>query len=271
VPADSEAEGLAWQVGVWGRMSDIYPREWDRRFEPVVAQVLARARLAPGQHVLDLGTGTGSAAIQAAPRVAPGGRVLGVDISPEMLALARRRATALSLHNVNFEEGRGEALPAADRSHDVVLASLSLMYVIDRSAAGREIARVLRPGGRLVAAVWAKPEQCDIVRFQQTAGSFAPTPPVPDVSPGALGDPSRFLTQLATAGIEATVESETLGFDFPDFASAWEAMAGVTTAQLPPDRRTEAQATVRRLMWPQGDGPRHFTNVTQFIVGRRGG
>jgi len=197
--------------------------------------------------------------------------VLGVDISPEMLALARRRAAALRLDSLSFREGRGEAIPADDKAYDVLLASLSLMYVIDRAAAAREIVRVFRPGGRLVAAVWAGPEQCDIVRFQQTAGRFAPTPPVPGVGPGALADPTSFLAQLADAGIEARVETETLGFDFGDFASAWDVLAGVTTAQLPPERQQEAKAAVLATMWPRGDGPRHFRNVTQFIVGRRVG
>jgi SAM-dependent methyltransferase len=71
------------------------------------------------------------------------------------------------------------------------------MYVIDREAAAREIARVLRPGGRLVAAVWAGPERADIVLLQQTAGSFAPEPPVPGVGPGALsGAATRFTNRV---------------------------------------------------------------------------
>jgi SAM-dependent methyltransferase len=148
-----------------------------------------------------------------------------------------------------------------------VLASLSLMYVIDRVAAAREIARVLRPGGRFVAAVWAGPEQCDIVAFQQTAGSFAPPPPVSGVGPGALADPTPLLTLLADVGIQARVEMEVLGFDFDSFESAWDVLAAVTTAALAPERREEAKAAVRGLMWPNGDGPRHFRNTTQFIVG----
>src|SRR5438094_986327 len=83
------------------------------------------------------------------------------------------------------------------------------------------LARVLRPGGRFVAAVWAGPEEADIVLLQQTAGRFAPAPPVPDVGPGALADPAPFLIQLAAAGIDAGVERETLGFDFDGFAPAW--------------------------------------------------
>jgi SAM-dependent methyltransferase len=141
------------------------------------------------------------------------------------------------------------------------------MYVIDREAAAREIARVLRPHGRLVAAVWAGPEQCDIVLFQQTAGRFAGAPPVPAVGPGALADPNSFLRQLAAAGIEARVETETLGFDFDDFASAWDSLAGVTTAHLAPERQQEARQAVMAAMYPNGDGPRHFRNVTQFIIG----
>jgi hypothetical protein len=92
---------------------------------------------------------------------------------------------------------------------------------------------------------------------------------VPGVGPGALAVPTPFLQQLADADMEAHVETETLGFDFDDFASAWRVLAGVTTARLPPERQQEAQAAVRAAMWPHGDRPRHFRNVAQFIVGQR--
>ena len=175
-PPERDYEGLAWQRGIWDRYPALYRQEVDRRFAPVVEQVIARAALQPGEHVLDLGTGTGSVALQAASLIGPGGGVLGVDISPEMLTVAQQRGTAAGLTNVRFREGRAEAIPAEDGHFQVVLASLSLMYAIDRAAAAREMARVLRPGGRFVAAVWAGPEQCDIVLFQQTAGRFAPHP-----------------------------------------------------------------------------------------------
>jgi SAM-dependent methyltransferase len=266
---EADREGLAWQLGIWDQIPQLYAREVDKRFVPVVEQVIARATLRPGQRVLDLGTGTGSVAIRAASLVAPEGQILGVDLSSEMLAVARQRVTALGLDQCRFREGRGEAIPADAGAFDVLLASLSLMYVIDRAAAAREIARVLRPGGRFVAAVWAGPEQCDLVLFQQTAGRFAPPPPVPGVGPGALADPTPFLAQLADAGINAAVETAVLGFDFEDFALAWEVMARVTTSQLAPERQQGAKAAVRAAMWPQGDGPRHFRNVTQFIVGQK--
>jgi len=268
IDPDQEREGLAWQTGVWNRISTIYLREIDRRFAPVVEALLGRAALRTGEQVLDLGTGTGGVAQRAAAIVGPSGRTVGVDISPEMLALARRGATSLDLGDLTFLEGRAEAIPAEDAAFDVVLACLSMMYVIDREAAARQIARVLKPRGRFVAAVWAGPEQCDIVLFQQTAGRFAGSPPVPGVGPGALADPTGFLRQLDAVGIQAGVESETLGFDFPDFTSAWDTLAGVTTAQLPHARQREARDAVMAAMYPNGDGPRHFRNVTQFVLGR---
>ncbi|MDQ3045675.1 MAG: methyltransferase domain-containing protein [Chloroflexota bacterium] len=264
---ERDQAALDWQVGVWDRMSGIYVREVDRRFAPVVDRVVARADLIAGQRVLDLGTGTGAVAERSAALVGPTGRVVGVDISEEMLALAQRRVKVRCLENVKFHVGRAESLPAEDATFDAVLASLSLMFVLNRAAAAREIARVLRPGGRFVGAVWAGPDECDIVRFQQIAGGFAPAPPVPGVGPGALADANPFLAQLAAAGVRAQIETDVLGFDFDDFESAWEVLAGVTAAQLAPQRQREAKEAVLAAMYPNGAGPRHFRNLTQFIIG----
>ena len=266
----NDGEALAWQTGVWDTMSNVYLAEVDQRFVPVIDGVLRRAKIERGENVLDLGTGTGAVALLAAAEVGENGRVHGHDISTDMLGIAIRRASEIGISNIKFEEGRAENIPAEDSSFDVVLASLSLMYVIDREAAAREIARVLRRGGRFVAAVWADPGECDIVMFQQTAGSFAPAPPVSGVGPGAMADCSEFLGLLANAGISAEVDKEILGFEFNDFESAWEVLAGVTTANLEDDVRAQAKDAVRELMWEDGEAPRYFRNTTQFVVGRLG-
>jgi len=232
--------GLAWQIGVWNEISDIYLSEIDRRFVPVVEATVTRAGLTT---------------------------VVAVDISPEMLSLARQRVTRLGLANIAVREGRAESISAEDDTFDVVLASLSMMYVVEREAAAREIGRILQPGGRFVASVWAGPEECDIVLFQQTAGRFAGPPPVPGVGPGSLADASSFLRQLEAVGIQARVETQELGFDFEDFAAAWEALAGVTTAHLSVEQQQEAKEAVLAAVYPDGDGPRHFRNMTQFIIG----
>jgi len=137
------AEGLTWQIGVWDRMVPVYIREIDKRFRRIVERVVKRADLKPGQHVLDLGTGTGSVALRAAEVVAPSGRIMALDISSDMLALARQRAASAQA-NITFVEGRAEAIPVDAGSVDAVLASLSLVYVIDREIAAHEIARSRR-------------------------------------------------------------------------------------------------------------------------------
>src|SRR5918998_5916679 len=174
--------GLAWQIGVWDKISQIYRNEIDPRFEPVVDGLLQRASLRGEQRVLGLGTGTGAVAAKAAALVADDGFVLAVNISPEMLDRARRRSEAAAPNSRSTRQ-QPRLSPPAENAFDVILASLSLMYVINRAAAARELARVLRPGGRLVSAVWSGTESCDIVLFQQTASRFAPTPPVPGVGP----------------------------------------------------------------------------------------
>jgi SAM-dependent methyltransferase len=268
VEADQDQAGLAWQTGVWNRISAIYQSEIDRRFIPVVEATIACAGLTAGENVLDLGTGTGAVAQRAATAVGPSGRVVGVDISPDMLAVARQRVTSLGFDNITLREGRAESIPADEATFDVVLASLSMMYVIDREAAAREIARTLRPGGRFVASVWAGPDECDIVLFQQTAGRFAGPPPVPGVGPASLADTTPFLGQLASAGIQAQVETQVLGFDFVNFASAWDALAGVTTAHLSVEQQQEAKSAVMTALYPKGDRLHHFKNTTHFIIGR---
>jgi SAM-dependent methyltransferase len=265
---DSKSErGLAWQVGVWDRMAGPYVKEVDTRFEPVIEQLLLRAGLQVGENVLDLGTGTGAAALIASEIVGSSGHVTGIDISPEMLAIAEERTASGNLTNISLKQGSAETIPVQNDSQDVVLSSLVLMYVIDRDSAAKEIARVLRPGGRGIVVVWAGPEDTDIVKFQQAAGRFAPKPPVDGVGPGALADCSPFVHQLSSAGLDVSLETANTRFSFPDFDSAWETLAGVTTANLDGATRREAQASVRDLMWIDSpDGPRVFNNKIQLIL-----
>jgi SAM-dependent methyltransferase len=264
-----DTDAQQWQLGVWDRIAPVYETEIDPRFAPLVQRVLDLAGVETGDHLLDLGTGTGAVAVGAAALVGPAGRVTAVDISPEMLVIAGGRARAAGLANVHLVEGGAEDIPAEAGTCDVLTASLSLMYVIDRTAAAAECARVLRAGGRMAGAVWAGPDRCDIVRFQATAGRFAPPPPVAGVGPGALADPGPFLDALAAHGLKAKVQTEPITFEFPDFNTAWDVLASVTTAGLPPERIAEAKEAVRQEMWPDPAAPRTFVNATHFIVGER--
>lgn len=116
----------------------------------------AIARLAPGQVVLDLGSGGGFDCFLAGPKVGPQGRVIGVDMTPEMISKARRNIASYrertGLDNVEFRLGEIEHLPAADGSVDVVISNCVINLSPDKPQVWREIARVLKPGGTVAVS-----------------------------------------------------------------------------------------------------------------------
>ncbi len=132
------------------------PENYERYFVPAVAAPLAaelvgECRLRPGERVLDLACGTGVVARLAAPAVESSGRVTGADINPGMLAVAR--ATTGHEAEIDWREASADHLPFPDRTFDAVLCQFGIQFFPDRSAALREVHRVLEPGGRLAASV----------------------------------------------------------------------------------------------------------------------
>jgi arsenite methyltransferase len=105
--------------------------------------------LRPGELVVDVGCGAGFDSLIAAKKVAPNGRVIGVDMTPSMLEKARRAVEEAQLKNVEFREGYAEALPVDEGWADVVISNGVLNLMPDKTAALEEVSRVLRPGGRL--------------------------------------------------------------------------------------------------------------------------
>ena len=109
----------------------------------------AVAELRPGETVLDLGSGGGIDVLLSAQRVGPGGFAYGIDMTDEMLDLARTNAAEAGVSNVEFRKGRIEAIPLADATVDVVISNCVVNLSTDKATVLAEVARVLRPGGRI--------------------------------------------------------------------------------------------------------------------------
>ncbi len=145
----------------WDKAAEYYEGFWHKQLAPAQTRLLELAALKAGERVLDVACGTGLVTFPAAAAVGPGGEVVGTDISQGMIDLVRKIAEERSIANVSFDRMDAEDLGALpDASFDVVLTALGLMYVPDVLQALKEQHRVLRPGGRAVAAVWGQRDRC---------------------------------------------------------------------------------------------------------------
>jgi len=129
----------------------------------------AVADLHPGEVVLDLGSGAGADVLISARRVAPGGRAIGLDMTTEMLELARRNAAEAEVANVEFVQGYLEDIPLPDASVDVVISNCVLNLAADKNVVLAEVARVLRPGGRVAFSDVIADEDMDDATKTDTA------------------------------------------------------------------------------------------------------
>jgi len=157
--AEHPGQGFHFHTGA--RLAAIlgYPEKWIATLPPSAVESMAGTgnpfalgELQPGERVVDCGSGAGADSLIAARIVGPSGWVIGVDMTPEMLAKARRNAELAGLRNVEFREGVLEALPAPDGWADVVISNGVLNLVPDKTVAVAEFFRVLRPGGRIQLA-----------------------------------------------------------------------------------------------------------------------
>lgn len=200
----------------WNRVAPGWEK-WDEFFDRGMAflnhRLVGDARLRPGHHVLDLGSGTGYPALLAAQVVGPGGRVVGIDLAEQMLAAAERKATRLGLTNISFRTGDATTLPFDTASFDAVTSRFCLMFLPDIPKAVSEIVRVLKPGGWVAAAVWSDPDKN--VSFGITMGvlkQLIDLPPPDPEAPGLfrLARPGELSGMFRQAGLIDVTEEEFL-------------------------------------------------------------
>ncbi len=158
-PADPEEQRAlsraAWERSAegWGHRADRI-RDWGM---PVSVTMVDALALQPGDRVLELAAGPGDTGFMAAELVAPGGTLICSDGAEAMLAIARERARAVGLGNVEFRQLELEWIDLEAAGVDAVLCRWGIMLIVDPAAAALEIRRVLRPGGRAAFAVWDEP------------------------------------------------------------------------------------------------------------------
>ena len=210
------------------------------RILPVGRSCVAHAGVRPGDEVLDVACGTGNASIPAAEA---GGKVTGLDLTPELFEAARARAAEAGVE-IELVEGDAEHLPFGDASFDVVLSTFGCMFAPDHHAAASEIARVLRPGGRMCICSWT-PEGV-IGEFFRTVSGHLPPPP-PGFSPPPLWGSADHVRKLFEGtGVELEFEHEEVEMVFDSPEDALEEYSNrfgpiiMAKAMLEPEGRWEA-------------------------------
>ena len=183
-------------------------------------RLVQRIGIGAGEDVLDVACGTGNAAIRAA---AAGGRVVGVDLTPELFTAGRREAAAAGV-DIEWVEGDAEALPFPDDSFDVVLSTFGCMFAPRHQVAAAELARVLRPGGRLGVCAWT-PEGVQGDFFRTLGGYMPPAPSF--VQPPLLWGTEQHVREIfAGTGVRLEFERDAV----PEvFASAAEEIEFATS------------------------------------------
>jgi SAM-dependent methyltransferase len=260
-------------AAVQGKLWGAYPQDFATYLEqgglPLYGAVLDAARVVPGTRLLDAGCGAGLCALLASLR---GAQVAAFDASPGLLAVARER-----LPDADVRQGDLEVLPYPDAAFDAVVAVNSVFYAADMAAAMRELARVVRPGGRVVVTAWGPPERCDLltVLMRYMAPLMPPPPPnAPRGGPGALAQPRALAAVLERAGLRVVDEGEAFcPFVWPNAEAAWRAnaAAGPNQAAIGHSGEEAVHAAFddayRASARP--DGSIRFENVFVWVAGER--
>ncbi len=247
-----------WRRGAagWGRRQ----AELREKTAPLTAAMVDALAPQAGHRLLELAAGPGETGFVAAQRIGPNGSLLSTDQSPEMIAVARRRAEELGLANVAFAEVDAQRLELAPNSFDGVLCRFGYMLMADPDEALRRTHAVLRDGGRLVMATWDAPDQnlwmaAPVVQLVSRGAMELPPPGSP--SPFAMPDPAALEARLLGAGF-SSARAEKFGFSqtYPSLDEYWAetidmaAPIAAILSELDTDARTAVREGAREMLAP---------------------
>lgn len=264
-PPSSPADARALAETAWAAVRE----PLDRQLSPLGLRAMAALDPRPGERVLDVGCGAGQTVMQLAAAVGPAGAVVGIDIAPRLLAIARERTAGLA--NVGFALGDAQTSPLEAGGFDAVFSRFGVMAFADPVAAFGNLRQALRAGGRLAFVCWRSlaENELDLLPLRAVgleAGA--------DMTPFAFEDPARLRGVLGAAGFDAvTVEAHDQDVGSGDL----EAMLAVVLAVGPlgrllretPSLKAEAEPLVRRaLAAREGAGGVTLKAATWIVTAR---
>jgi SAM-dependent methyltransferase len=274
-PSNADA-ATAWDGStgdIWTDNADLFDAGVARYLKPF----LDAAAIEPTAHVLDVGCGNGLTTREAA-RLAPAGSATGVDLSTRMLDQARRRAAADGLANVSFVQADVQVADLGEARYDRVISRNGVMFFGDPVAAFANLARALKPGGRMVLQVWQPMSEnpwFTAFRDAVAVGRELPMPPPDGPGPFALGDPDRVHALLTVAGLG---EPDLVGirepmYYGPDVARAEryvQAALGGLLTELDDTARADAEAGLRATLEEHlGPGGVTYPSAMWIVTARR--
>lgn len=282
---NDQAETPPDSAAVWDPKRAAAWKEWfpvvERAARALSDRMVALAAIGPGDRVLDVATGLGEPAVTAARRVGPGGHVDGVDLSADMLDLARERVRELALENIAFRRVDAKSLDAPPESYDAVLCRWGLMFMGDVSIPLGAFHAALKPGGRFVAAVWGPPDDAPALSMSSRVvlAHLGLPPPEEGVgTPFGLNDGDDLLSQVEAAGfIDVCGEAVSINFVF-DSSDEYARMRRARSAPLeariahfPSARREAAWRAVARAAeaFADADGIVRMENRAFCVSARR--
>jgi SAM-dependent methyltransferase len=267
VQAHREGLRTVWSAGDWPSFAHLV---WE-----VGEKLVDRVGVEPGDDVLDIACGTGNAAIRAAKA---GGRATGVDLVAEHFEAGRELAAENGVE-VDFVEGNAEELPGEDAGFDVVLSIFGHMFAPRHEIAAAEIARVLRPGGKLGLCTWIP--DGNIGNFFATTARHLPPPPEFAQPPTLWGLQDHVSEMLRPHGFDLEFSRETINFSFEsveDAVGEYERDFGpivMAKAMLEPEGRWQALRDDLTAVFEAGsseqDGGIVFTSDYLMTTGRKAG
>lgn len=288
------------QREIYDSIAEIFSEVWARYTGRFAGDLIDILFPQAGESALDLAGGTGSAGLLLAERVGKDGSVHIVDLSPAMLHEAAKEAAARGISNVQTQVMDAEHLDFPDASFDLVVCTFSVMFFPDVPQAMREVARVLKPGGRIGLTVWGSPDRTPLITVPVSSVLRRVSPPpvrillnLPGLGPWLLrrmltngrpggppaplrfGTGSRLETHLTRAGLEiARREQKAYPIEFESFEHFWHAMTCGSPAvdmvrRLPPSVLEQVREETRAgLLQPERNDV-YLHNEAILLTGRK--